>query len=336
MSGAPGLLLTGGTQAPLAGLRPHRRQFRRAVLAGLRHPGAEARPVAARGRREAGMVGRSQPVLLRSATVTERGTLLTCLPDTALELDPATGRVLRSLTHPWFSDVHHARPAPSDGVYVVATGLDLVLEMEWSGRVRREWPMGSPSTWERFDRGRDFRRAPPPRPHHVHPNHVLPFRDELWVTCFHPCALVCVEGRRRGAIVPLATCGVHDGHVEGSTAWCTAVEGRIVAVDLERLEVRAEHDLLAFGGVEAKVGWFRGVQPLGDGTFLVGVSRLRRTRLHENLVWLRHREWDRPRYRHSVLLHVRPETRTVLREIDLRPAGLDAVYSVVSVGGAPA
>lgn len=323
------VLLTGGRQTMLAGLRPVHRQYGRAVLARLDLRSGSLEMLAARSRSELDITSRACSPLYRSGAVTASGTVVTCLPDRVVELEPHSGVHVRELSHPWFNDVHHVRPAPDDGVYVVSTGLDLVLEVEWSGQVRRQWPLGSPSTWQRFDDTRDYRLAMIPKPHTVHPNFALAFRNELWITRFYQKDLYCVDGPRTGARVRLADCGVHDGALHDTTVWCTAVDGRVLAVDLEELAVKADHEVPAFGGVGAHVGWYRGILPLEDGTLLVGVSRLRRTRLHENLLWLRNRNWERPRYRHSVLLHVCPSSQRVLREFDLRPAGLDAVYAVL-------
>ena len=61
------------------------------------------------------------------------------------------------LSHPWFNDVHHVRPG-ANGTYLVAnTGLDMVMELDDTGAVLREWSTVSTDMWERFSRDVDYR-----------------------------------------------------------------------------------------------------------------------------------------------------------------------------------
>ena len=55
--------------------------------------------------------------------------LLLCTQTEVVVFDPAAERVVRTLSHPWFNDVHHV--ARIDGhLHVVSTGLDAVLVLD--------------------------------------------------------------------------------------------------------------------------------------------------------------------------------------------------------------
>ena len=93
-----------------------------------------------------------------------------------------------------------------------------------------------------------------------------------------------------------------------------------------RLLLRVEDviDLTALHDPDILLGWCRGLA-LQDGQMWVGFSRIRPTRFRENVGWIMS-GFKRAMPTHIGLYDLK--ARRCVREIDLEPLGLGAVYSV--------
>lgn len=199
--------------------------------------------------------------------------------------------VQERVTHPLFTDVHHAVRLADGALAVAVTGHDSVLVLH-RGRVTAWTWLGHPDGRTRtgdektppegfaaaYPGVSDFRRVPFDRykPHRVHPNHLALLDGALWVTglqdrSFRP--LVGAEGARFDS-------PPHDGRRLDGALWFTTVDGSVTALDpATRAAVRT---LSADAGLPGLPGWCRAVEKVGD-TLFVGWSMLRASRHRELL-----------------------------------------------------
>ena len=186
-----------------------------------------------------------------------------------------------------FNDVHHVRPTDRGTLLVAVTGLDMVLELEPSGRVVREWDVLGGEPYARFDRETDYRKVPSTKPHHAHPNYVFEAQGEVWVTRFEQRDAVCLTQPERRIAIDVER--PHDGLVVGERVIFSTVDGHLVIGDLKTDRVERVVDLNAIVGSDFSLGWCRGILAPTPATVIVGFSRLRPTRFRENVRWVRHR-----------------------------------------------
>jgi hypothetical protein len=149
------------------------------------------------------------------------------------------------------------------------------------------------------------------------------------VTRFEQRDAVAVDPSRNGHRAPFAVGiqGIHDGHVAGDRLVFTSVDGHVVRFDTATGE-RRDFDLnsLKKPGDDRPLGWCRGVLTDGDARRAwVGFSRIRETKLRQNLSWIRNGFRERLPTRISLYDLERP---ALLREINLERAGLNAIFSI--------
>jgi hypothetical protein len=173
---------------------------------------------------------------------------------------------------------------------VVSTGLDAVLVLDpdredaGEAEVVAVHSALASGPWDRFDKGTDYRLVATTKPHGAHPNFVLQHAGQRWLSRFEQRDVRGVDDPSRA--VRLAHDPVHDGVIHEAEAWFTVVSGEVVVVDLEAGSVVRRYDLTTMdhpAGVP--LGWCRSI--LHDGPTFLGFSRLRPTKLKQNLAWLR-------------------------------------------------
>lgn len=223
------------------------------------------------------------------------------------------------LTLPEFNDVHHVSPSPSGTLFVVNTGLDSVIETDWHGTVHNRWHVLQEQTRPPTV---DFRLVST-KPHRAHPNYVFWVGNQPWVTRFRQRDAIDLMDPRR-VITLGGTAGPHDGLVQGGLIYFTTVDGQIVVVDAETLEVRRRIDVRGPGG--ATVGWCRGIHVEGNFAW-VGFTRLRQTRFRENLSWIRTRG-ALPRYPTHIACYDLT-TGQRLMEHRLSGVGMDVIFGIL-------
>lgn len=270
----------------------------------------------------AGTHAPGDPVLFKSAE--PHGDELWCCTQTeVVVLDRRTLAVRRHLSLPIFNDVHHVLPLDDGSMLVAVSGLELVVQLDADGQVVQQWDVLGERTWDRHDPAVDYRQGVDLKPHRAHPNHLFVLDGEPWATRFElRDAISLVDPRRR--ISPGGE-RLHDGVVHDGRVWFTAVDGEVVAADAATLEVVERHRLSPPGGGDALLGWCRGLYFDDDGVW-VGFSRIRFTNLRQTVSWIRHRGTAAAPTR---IAHYRLDDWTCDAEIDLEPAGLNAVFSVV-------
>lgn len=265
-------------------------------------------------------------VLFKVATLVD-DTLYVCTETEVLAYSLPEFRPILHVSHPWLNDCHHVRVSPRGTLYVLSTGLDLVLEMTDEGEVVREWSVIDDDPWSRFDRDVDYRKVRSTKPHGAHANFLFSHRSELWVTRCNQRDVRRITGPAE--TVALDEGKPHDGVVHGDRFYFTTVNGRIVVVDLERRRVERVIDLQScFPAVRAP-GWCRGIAILSEKEALVGFGRIRPTRWSENLRDFA--SWDNLRRHGTAPTRVACfdlEAEELSWEREVEEEGLDAIFSI--------
>ena len=237
-------------------------------------------------------------------------------------------RLAGYLSLPWFNDVHYVCPSRGGHLLVVSTGLDMVAEVTIEGRTVREWPVLDEETWARFSRQTDHRKIPTTKPHRSHPNSVVETGDDIWVSRAQQKDVSCLTqpGKRVGF------CGMgHDGVKYNGRLYFTTLNGYIHILDENNMALEETIDLNPICGRELDLGWMRGILPLDGGLCWVGFTRLRPTKFQENLTWLRH---GSKHYHLPTRVALYDLTRRLLvREVDLEPYSIHAVFSILPEEG---
>lgn len=223
-------------------------------------------------------------------------------------------------SRPAFADLHHVAPTP-DGLLAVATGAGGLVDVR-SGTFHPARPgADAPTTDLRFAETHDA----------AHPNHVWAWRGQTWVTRGAAGDVLPLRG---GAPIRVAEVVVHDGVPAPDGVWLTAVDGRLLRVDPDAGRVAEE--VRIGDGASGPLGWCRGLCLDGELAH-VGFTRLRATRWRRNLAWLRGAVrgattvGDRP----TRVVTVDRRTGRIVREVDVEPFGVHAVFGLCAVPGAP-
>ena len=188
------------------------------------------------------------------------------------------------LSLPFFNDLHHVRPTSRGTLLVAVTGLDMVVELEPNGRVVHEWAtLDDDTPYARFSRTIDYRHVATTKPHLSHPNYVFEIGEDVWATRFQQKDAVCLS--RPGQRIEIGVERPHDGLVHEGHVYFTTVNGRILVADVETLKVVDVIDLTAMHPKDVLLGWCRGIM-FEDGLLWVGFSRIRPTKIRENVGWI--------------------------------------------------
>jgi len=237
-------------------------------------------------------------------------------------------------SHPWLNDVHHVKVNAAGNYLVANTGLDLVLELSPDGEVVREWrALPDEDPWARFDRNVDYRKVVTTKPHHCHPNYVFEVEGELWVSRFVQMDAICLNSPDKRIEIGIEK--IHDGVVRDGLVYFSTVNGHIAVADPAACEVKRSYDLFAMTDTNKTLGWCRGVHHLDDERILVGFSRLRPSKIKENLRWARFQIGMREDSgKHPTRVSCYNLSQGELEwEINLEKHGLNAVFSILPADG---
>ncbi len=319
----PRLYVTGGRQRPSSLLtRDEWNAYEKAVLLELDTDSGEVRTVLAYESPAERTPERPSHVF--KAASWDGDHLLLCTQTEVLAFDPATGTVVDTLSHPWFNDLHHV--ARLDGrLHVVSTGLDAVLVLEGS-EVGQLHSVTGEDPWLRFDRERDYRRVATTKPHRCHPNYVFQVGEERFATRFEQRDAVPLGG---GEPLPrIHDDPIHDGVYVDGVVWFTVVSGHVVALEVATRTL-TRFDLDAVGNERGHpLGWCRGLHRHGSTTYLA-FSRLRPTKLKQNLSWLRKPLGKAPEPRPARVVAYALEEGRKLQGWDLEQHGISSIFSVL-------
>lgn len=265
-------------------------------------------------------------VVFKAATLTD-GRLYVPTTTELLVYEVPSFTCERYVSLPCFNDVHHVHPGTDGTLLVANTGLDMVVEIGPDDTVQGEWAVIDEPLWTRFSRDVDYRKVASTKPHRSHPNFIFYLDGELWVTRCTQRDALCLSHDR--PTIPIGQRAIHDGVVRGDSIYFTVVSGEIVVVDATERSVRRRVDLNEIVGDGPPLGWCRGIDVLDDDHVVVGFSRLRPTRWKENIRWVKHRlGGGGSGLRPTRLAMVDLRRERICWEVDLEPAGMNAVFSV--------
>lgn len=320
------LLITGGAQRANAVWMHESRHYDQAVLIELDVQTGEARTLLTYKSPPEACPEDRPSIIFKSASLHD-GRLYLCTQTEVLIYDwPSLDQVAyHSL--PCFNDVHHVLPV-GEHLYVASTGLDLVVVLDAAGNVVAEHNALGKDPWHRFDKGTDYRKIPTTKPHESHPNFVFLVDGQPWVTRFEQRDAACLSNLERRVDVGIER--VHDGNPHGDRLWLTTVDGHLVAGPTSGGRIDRDIDLNRISGDDGRpLGWCRGLH-LDGATAYVGFSRIRSTPLRQNLAWLK--RFKRPaEFRPTRIGVYDVEAERHVRDLDLEPAGLSAVFSILPV-----
>ncbi len=229
---------------------------------------------------------------------------------------------------PCFNDLHHVTPSSDGNLLVVSTGLDMVVKITPQGGVLEYWNVLKEDPWARFSRDVDYRKVETTKPHVAHPNFVFELDGEVWVTRFYQHDAVSLNGSHRR--IDVSGESPHDGLIRGERIYFTAVDGKIVVVNRRTLRIEQTIDLREIQDRDGLVlpAWCRGLWLQDDRKFWVGFTRIRSTRLRENVRWVKTvlREGTVVKPTHLALFDI--GDKKCLKEIDLEPFGMNAIYGI--------
>jgi hypothetical protein len=235
-------------------------------------------------------------------------------------------QIVNYISLPCFNDVHHVKPSRDGTLLVVSTGLDLVVRLTPKGEVIEEWNTIPESPLQSVSQSVDYRKIESTKPHRSHPNFVFEIGPDVWATRFQQRDAICLtEPNQKIAIAGEAP---HDGLVRDGRIYFTTVDGHIAIVNADSLRLDKVIDLKAIDDPDALLGWCRGILPLGKDRFWVAFTRVRKTRIHENILWVKRifKEGMIEKPTHITLYDLAERKR--LREFDLEAHGMNIVFSV--------
>ena len=148
--------------------------------------------------------------------------------------------------------------------------------------------------------------------------------DDVWITRLQQKDVYCLtqpERRIEFSGYP------HDGVRWNGTLYCTTVNGYVHVLDEKTMTLEQTHNVNEIHGENVSLGWMRGILPVSEHQFWLGFTPLRATKLRDNITWLKH--GLKQFYLPTRIALVDVQKKTVLREMNLEPHGIHAVFSIL-------
>jgi len=265
-------------------------------------------------------------ITFKSATL-QQNKLYACTSTEVMIYEVPSFQRLHYISIPCFNDLHHVCPTGRGTLVVAVTGLDMVVEITLAGELVRQWNVLGEDPWERFSRDIDYRKVPTTKPHRSHPNHVFELDGELWVTRLIQRDAICLT--KLGPRIDIAIQRPHDGYIFGDRIYFTTVDGHVVIANSKNLQVERTIDLNQMSHTPGQVlGWCRGVLPLDERWLWAGFTKIRPTKLVENLAWIKN---GRPQDRASHVALYDLEHQKCELEIETASHGVGVVFSLLAM-----
>lgn len=319
-------LVTGGEQRRLAVWGEEWHVYRQAVLLRIDwESGALQRVLEYESPLDC-IPGDNSAVVFKAASLhTDR--LYLCTQTEVLIYEYPSLRLIHRVSLPCFNDNHHV-DVIKGRLAVVSTGLDMVVFLDDRYQPVEYINVLGRKPWEKFSSSVDYRLVESTKPHDSHPNYIFEIDDEVWVTRFEQKDAVCLRDQTKRIDIGIER--PHDGRVVGDHVFFTTVNGTVCVAHKHTLKIEAVYDLKQAYEQSNPLGWCRGVHVEGDRLF-VGFSSLRNTKLRENLAWIKggfKTDKDKIRAMPTRLVEYDTSTRSVLKELPLSDAKMDAVFSI--------
>lgn len=324
------LLVVGGRQKPTANRKNEWHQYDKAVFVEVDVEAKTAQSVFEYSSPAEAAPDRDPSFVFKAASV-DGSTIYACTQTEVLVVDAGEYRIRDYVSLPCFNDLHHVVRSGRDTLLVANTGLDMVLEVTRTGRVVNEWSVLGTDPWSRFSKTVDYRKVNTTKPHRSHPNYVFEADGDIWATRLEQRDAIALT--RPGRRIDIQIQRPHDGVLHGQYVYFTTVDGHLVVAQLGPNQVKHVIDLQEItNGRDPRLalGWCRGLHLVSSRHVVVGFSRLRPTKLRDNVRWakfslgLRNDVGSAP----TRIALYDLEEGVLAWEIDLEPAGLNAVFSI--------
>ena len=254
--------------------------------------------------------------------------LYTCTSTEVLIFEVPGFKRIGYVSLPCFNDLHHVTVTPEGHLLVANTGLDMVVKFTTEGQVLEQWNVLGEDPWSRFSREVDYRKVDTTKPHRSHPNGVFQLGDEVWVTRFIQRDAICLT--TPGKRVNIEVQRPHDGLVCGDRIYFTTVDGRVVTANRHTLTIDHIFNLTemhrAYDQNDQLLGWCRGVLPVDERRIWVGFTRVRKTKLTENVLWIKHAFKEKESPTHIALYDI--VEKKCLQEIDIERHGMNVIFGI--------
>lgn len=271
-------------------------------------------------------------ILFKTGTL-ENGKLYVCTQTEVLIYALPHFEQIGYVSLPCFNDLHHVLPTPEGNMLVTVTGLDLVVEVTPQGEILREWGVLGQDPWSRFSREIDYRQVVTTKPHEAHPNHTFRVGEDIWVTRFEQRDAICLT--QPDQRIEIGVQRPHDGAVYEEAVYFTTVDGHIIVASLENNRVEQVIDLNEITNSGWSLGWCRGLHIVDKEHIIIGFTRVRPTKIRENVRWIKHRFGLREtagKLPARIALYNIKE-RKLCWEQNLEDAGMNVVFSIHSATG---
>ncbi len=267
----------------------------------------------------------TNPSIVFKAGALDGENLLLCTQTEILVVDVASMKMQRRISHPWFNDIHHVVRLHGK-IHVVSTGLDALIVMDDWGNVLQVLDALEGDTWQHFDKSTDYRLVSTTQPHRSHPNYVFQVGSKTWVTRFRQGDAICLLGGK--GTIKVAHERIHDGCFHEGSVWFTSVDGHVIKTDPSTGRVLDDFDLNSMDDRDLPLGWCRSIH-FHEGLAYVGFSRVRPTKIKQNLAWLR-KPLNNPESLPTRVAVYDLVAGRMLLEWDLEHLGMNAIFSILA------
>lgn len=280
-----GFYVVGGRQRPPRLGRPEWELYGQAAIVHVSPRTGSVNPVAEYVSRVDACAWNSEPSILFKASTKVGDRLYACTSTEVVVYSLPSFEQLNYISHPYFNDLHHVTVNENGELVIVNTGLDMVMVMSAEGDLLAEYSVSDERPWTRFSKDIDYRKVQSTKPHKSHPNFAFSLDCELWVTRLEEKDAVSIT--KPGERIEIKISYPHDGLVRGGGIYFTTVDGHILVFDAKSKALRRAVDLNPITGRDKALGWCRGLEVLGPDQVVVGFTKLRRTKFHEKLIWVK-------------------------------------------------
>ena len=323
------LLLTGGANRPFSGLLGEANYTKHGVIASisLQDSSFNALKLFKPGKGGGASI---LPATDLTAASLQGDELIVCSRTEVMIMQWPSLTLIKRIEHPWFNDLHHAIRI-NGHIYVAATGVDAILSFDSSGQLLSAEHAQALPLWHRRDPEVDYRQVASTKPHDSHPNFVFELDGNIWVTRFEQRDAVNLSNQDDR--IDIGVERVHDGHVADGKIYFTSVNGCIIIADGATRKVEEVIDLNEIDDRGRPLGWCRGLAIVGNLAY-VGFSKLRSTKIEENLRWIKRRFGENKQLAEALPARVGVydlSTQRLLKEIILPDEEMNTIFSIVPI-----
>lgn len=271
----------------------------------------------------------------------DKNRIVVCTQTELIEFDTKNWTKTFYFSHPLFNDVHHVCYRMNDPVdeslLIANTGLDQVLEIRIDrddnalSELVHQWSANDSDTWSRFDQDKDYRLVATTKPHQCHPNFVGETGEGIFTTRFHQQDAFDVVNKK--VVCEGLPGNPHDGLIRGDLIYFTTTDGCVAIYDWRRGKPIETIKLSDFQQSGELLGWCRGIELAVESTAWIGFSRIRPTWLRKNLSWIKQGFQLKGEYGTlpTRIAQYDLQSGKHLREFDLEPYGMNAVFGIYSI-----